>query len=346
AKVNAGAGIGLLGGFHAFEAGGWGSSALAPLLPFEPDRLARQAFDQPVRESLHRAGPLEMLPDRQFGGVSILRLGKSDQETRAAWQGMPPLEGANDLGRLVPTAKPLAVTGAGHPLLVGREFGAGRVLAFAADSTWRWVMQGAGEQHRRFWRQLVLWLARQDDKEKDSLWVRLAQRRVSPGTVLAFDAGVTKPDGTATADVAIEAVAVSPTGKPRPVRVPKRGESFAGTLADFDEPGDWKLVVTATRPGAAGLERTARFTVFRQDLELANPRANQLLMRQLAEATAGGVRSPEELSDIFAEIKDKPAAFETLEQWSYTPWDKWPMFLLLAGCLCTEWLLRKRWGLV
>ncbi|MCX7413062.1 MAG: hypothetical protein NTW36_06460 [Planctomycetia bacterium] len=346
-KVNAGAGIGLLGGFHAFEAGGWGSSALAPLLPFEPDRLARQAFDQPVRESLHRMGPLEMLPDRQFGGVSILRLGKSDQETLAAWRGMPPLEGANDLGRLVPTAKPLAVTGDGHPLLVGREFGAGRVLAFAADSTWRWVMQGAGEQHRRFWRQLVLWLARQDDKEKDSLWVRLAQRRVSPGTVLAFDAGVTKPDGTATADVAVEAVAVSPTGKPRPVRVPKRGDSFAGTLADFDEPGDWKLVVKANRPGAAaGLERTARFTVFRQDLELANPRANQLLMRQLAEATAGGVRSPEELSEIFEEIKGKPAAFETLEQWSYTPWDKWPMFLLLAGCLCTEWLLRKRWGLV
>ena len=346
-KVNAGAGIGLLGGFHAFEAGGWGSSALAPLLPFEPDRLARQPFDQPVRESLHRTGPLEMLPDRQFGGVSILRLGKSDQETLAAWRGMPPLEGANNLGRLVPTAKPLAVTGDGHPLLVGREFGAGRVLAFAADSTWRWVMQGAGEQHRRFWRQFVLWLARQDDKEKDSLWVRLAQRRVSPGTVLAFDAGVTKPDGTATADVAVEAVAVSPTGKPRPVRVPKRGDSFAGTLADFDEPGDWKLVVKANRPGAAaGLERTARFTVFRQDLELANPRANQLLMRQLAEATAGGVRSPEELSEIFDEIKGKPAAFETLEQWSYTPWDKWPMFLLLAGCLCTEWLLRKRWGLV
>ena len=35
------------------------------------------------------------------------------------------------------------------PLLVGREYGDGRVLAFATDSTWRWVMQGAGEQHRR-----------------------------------------------------------------------------------------------------------------------------------------------------------------------------------------------------
>ena len=81
-------------------------------------------------------------------------------------------------------------------------------------------------------------------------------------------------------------------------------------------------------------------------MELANPRANPLLMRQLAEVTGGGPRSPEELADIFDEIKNKPAAFDTLEQWSYTPWDKWPMFLLLAALLCTEWLLRKRWGLV
>jgi hypothetical protein len=346
-RVKAGAGIGLLGGFHAFEAGGWGSSALAPLVPFEPDRLARQAFDQPVRESLHIPGPLQMLPERQFGGVSILRLGKTDQETLAAWRAMPPLEGANDLGRLTPTAKPLAVTDDGRPLLVAREFGEGRVLAFAADSTWRWAMQGAGEQHRRFWRQLVLWLARKDDQEGDSLWVRLAQRRLSPGASLAFDTGVTKADGTPVNDMAIEAVAISPSGKPRAVRVPRKGDAFAGAVVGFDEPGDWKLVLRAARDGQAKqLERTARFTVFRQDLELANPRANPLLMRQLAEATGGGVRSPEELADIFDEIRGKPAAFETLEQWSYTPWDKWPMFLLMAGCLCVEWTLRKRWGLV
>jgi hypothetical protein len=346
-KVNAGAGIGLLGGFHSFEAGGWGSSPLGPLLPFEADRLARQPFDQPVREGLHLKGPLQMLPDPRFGGVSILRFGKNDQETRAAWLGMPPLEGANDLGRLAPTAKPLAVTADGKPLLVAREFGEGRVLAFAADSTWRWAMQGAGEQHRRFWRQLILWLARQDEKEKDSLWIRLAQRRLTPGATLSFDAGVTRPDGTALVDATLEAVAVSPSGKQRAVRVPKRGEVFSGTVVEFAEPGDWKVVAKAVRPGIeAPLERTARFTVFRQDMELANPRANPLLMRQLAEATSGGVRLPEELPEIFAEIGNAPAAFETLEQWSYTPWDKWPMLLVMAGCLCAEWVLRKRWGLV
>jgi hypothetical protein len=49
AKVNAGAGIAFLGGFHAFEAGGWGSTVVGQLLPFEADRLARQPFDQPIR---------------------------------------------------------------------------------------------------------------------------------------------------------------------------------------------------------------------------------------------------------------------------------------------------------
>ncbi|MFM9058043.1 MAG: hypothetical protein ACKOSQ_02760, partial [Planctomycetaceae bacterium] len=208
-KVNEGAGIGFLGGMHAFEAGGWAESKLGPLVPFEPDALARQPFDQPVREGLHVPGPVKMVPDPQFGGVSILKLG-TDGDQRAAWAALPPLDGANRLGRLVPAAKTLAVTPDGTPLLVAREYGAGRVLAFAADSTWRWVMQGAGEQHRRFWRQFVLWLARQDDAERDSLWITLAQRRIQPGTPLEFDAGLRAADGTAPADAMLEARVVAP----------------------------------------------------------------------------------------------------------------------------------------
>jgi hypothetical protein len=345
-RVRAGAGIGLLGGFHAFEAGGWASSALGPAMPFVADRLARQPFDEPVRPSLHLEGPLQLFPDTRFGGVSILRLGQTDEETRAAWQRMPALEGANDLGRLVPEAKRLANTADGRPLLVAREYGTGRVAAFAADSTWRWAMQGAGEQHRRFWRQFVLWLARQDGTEADSLWVRLGQRRIAPGMTIGCDAGVTQPDGSAAGDVELDAIAVSPAGQPRPVRLPRRGEGFAGTLSGFTEPGDWKLVVKATRPGREPLERSTRFTVVRQDLELANPRANPLLMRQLAESTSGGTRAPEELTDVFDEIRNQPAAFETLEQWSASPWDTWPALLLLVGLLILEWILRKKFGLV
>ena len=346
-KVGKGAGLGLIGGFHAFEAGGWGSSPLGPALPFEADRLARQSFDEPMRPGLHVEGAVRMLPDPRFGSISILRLGKTDEDSRAAWEAMPTLEGANRLGRLVPTTKTLAAAADGVPLLAGREYGQGRVLAFAADSTWRWVMQGAGDQHRRFWRQFVLWLARQDDAEQDTLWVRLAQRRISPGTPLPFDTGLTRPDGTADPGVTLEATVVAPDGQRRPVRVGRQGEAFAGVIAECAEPGDWTLVVRATKPGGGEpRERSARFTVFRQDLELANPRSNPLLMRQLAEATTGGVRLPEELPAVFAEIAARPPTFESKEQWSFAPWDTWPMLLAMAACLGVEWFLRKRWGLV
>ena len=346
-RVDQGAGIGLLGGFHAFEAGGWAGSALGPLVPFQPDRLAQQPFDEPVREGLHLRGPLAMLPDPKFGGISILRLGDAGADPRAAWEKLPPLAGANRLGRLTDTAKPLAVTADGQPLLVAREYGAGRVLAFAADSTWRWAMQGAAEEHRRFWRQLVLWLARKDDAEADSLWLRLAQRRIAPGSPLEFDAGIMGPEGQPRVDVPLEAAVISPAGQSRPVRMVPAGETFSGTVSAGDDPGDWTLVVRGRLPGVPEpLERSARFTVFRQDLELANPRANPLLMRQLAETTTGGVRLPEELPGIFEEIAARPAEYESREQWSFTPWDTWPMLLLLAGCLTAEWYLRKKWGLV
>jgi len=343
ARVEAGAGIGLLGGFHAFEAGGWGSSPLGRLLPYEKDALARQRFGEPIRADLHEPGPLQLLPDRRFGGVSILRQAETAAESLALWQSLPPLDGANRLGRLLPMAKPLAVTADGRPLLVAREYGLGRVLTFAADSTWRWAMQGAGEVHRRFWRQLVLWLARRDDADGETLWLKLARRRITVGSPLAFDTGITRPDGTLVEGLDLSAVAIAPTGESRPVRLLRQGESCTGTITGCAEPGDWRLLV---RSGPDQNEIAARFTVFRQDLELANPRANALLMRQIAGVTEGGVRLPEELPDIFTELADEPAEFTTAEQWSASLWDSWPLLAVLVGCLCLEWYLRKRWGLV
>jgi hypothetical protein len=347
-RVEAGAGIGLLGGFHAFEAGGWGSTPLRPLLPFEKDPLARQRFDEPLREGVHMPGLLPMLPHPRFGTISILRLGDTEAASLAAWRSLPPLHGGNQLGRLTPLARPLAVTTGDRPLLVGRDYGLGRVLAFAADSTWRWVMQGHAEEHRRFWRQLILWLAKKDDADGETLWVRPAQRRIAAGMPLAFDAGITRPDGTLVEGVMLDAVAISPTGAERPVRLARRGETYAGSVSGADAPGDWRLVVTARRAGENGpaMERTCRFTVTRQNLELAAPRANALLMRQVAEETNGGPRLPEELPEIFSELADQPATFTTSEQWSITLWDSWPLFLLLVLTMCLEWFLRKRWGLV
>jgi len=288
-------------------------------------------------------GPIKIVPDKQFGGVSVLRLGQTVEESDAIWAGLPPLDGANRLPRLLPVAKTLAVTEAGLPLLVAREYGLGRVLVFAVDSTWRWAMEGSSELYKRFWRQFVLWLARRDDFEGERLWLKLARRRISVGSPLVFDAGLTTADGTLVKGNALSATVIDPAGNSRYVRLVKNGESFSGTVTGCSEPGDWRVAVKVDPQGG---EAVARFVVYRQDLELANPRANTLLMQQIASATDGGVRLPEELSSIFKEIGQAPPIYNTSEEWSVSLWDNWITLVMVAGCLCTEWFFRKRWGLV
>ena len=344
-RVGQGAGLGLLGGLHAFEAGGWGSTPLQPALPFERDPLSRQRFDEPIRESLHLRGPLQMLPDERFGGISILRLADTPAENLATWRELPPLEGANTLGPLAAAARPLAVSQAGDPLLVAKNYGTGRVAALAVDSTWRWVMQGEDRAHRRFWRQFIFWLASRDDITDDALWVRPAQRRISAGMPLSFNAGLRKADGEPIEDAVVEAEIVAPDGTKRPVRLVRDGESWAGQLTDCTQPGDWTIAAAAGRDGQPVASREARFTVFRQDLEMANPIANGLVMRQLAEETGREPQLAEDIAAIFEELLERPAVYESEAEWNWSLWDSWPMLLMTVGLLSLEWFLRKRWGL-
>ncbi|MDA0816580.1 MAG: hypothetical protein O2946_03340 [Planctomycetota bacterium] len=344
-RVGQGAGLGLLGGLHAFEAGGWGSTPLQPALPFERDPLSRQRFDEPIRESLHLRGPLQMLPDERFGGISILRLADTPAENLAAWRELPPLEGANILGPLAAAARPLAVSQAGDPLLVAKNYGTGRVAALAVDSTWRWVMQGEDRAHRRFWRQFIFWLASRDDITDDALWVRPAQRRISAGMPLSFNAGLRQADGEPIEDAVVEAEIVAPDGTKRPVRLVRDGESWAGQLTDCTQPGDWTIAAAAARDGQAVASREARFTVFRQDLEMANPIANGLVMRQLAEETGREPQLAEDIAAIFEELLERPVVYESEAEWNWSLWDSWPMLLVTVGLLSLEWFLRKRWGL-
>ena len=344
-RVGQGAGLCLLGGLHSFEAGGWGATPLQPALPFARDPLSRQPFDEPVRESLHLRGPLQMLPHERFGSISILRLADTPAENLAAWKALPALEGANVFGQLAPAAQPVAVSEDGNPLLIAKNYGTGRVAALAVDSTWRWVMQGADDAYRRFWRQFIFWLASRDDIGDDSLWVRPSQRRISAGTPLAFNAGLRRADGEPIEEAVLEAEVVAPDGSKRPLRLIRDGESWAGQVSDCSTPGDWTIAATAQRDGQLVASKEARFTVFRQDLEMANPVANGLLMRQLAEETGREPQPAEEIAAIFEELLERPAVYANEAEWSWSLWDTWPLLLLTVLTMSLEWFLRKRWGL-
>jgi len=347
AAVQAGAGFMMLGGIQSFGAGGYGNTPLAGVLPLVIDQFERQNMGEPVRADLHLpvGTKSKMRPTRAGLTHSLMQLG-AGAENAKAWDALPALEGANRFNRLTPGATVLAESEDGKPLLVARDFGRGRVLAFAGDSTWRWQLGGHEAAHKRFWRQVVLWLSHKDQSSDNTVWVKLDERRYSPGTRVEFAAGARGPNGEPVTDAQYEAEVVRPDGTRSPARIRQEGEDAAGMYLDAQAPGDYTLIVKARRGTEQLGSAQARFLVFDQDLELDNPAADRGALESLAAMTSGRTVAPEQLSELFAQLKEQLKDLEVETLVKHTLWDGWLFFLLMVALLGLEWWWRKKWGLV
>jgi hypothetical protein len=210
-------------------------------------------------------------------------------------------------------------------------------------------MGGFGDAHRRFWRQIVLWLAKKDQQTAGRVWIRLAGRRVMRGSRVDFSLGADDTQGAPVRSAQFTTTVKTPDGSVEEVRPSKSGEGWAATFRNANKPGDYLITVKAT-DGAKDLGTAeARFLVPQQDLELDRPAAEPTLMAQLAkttEAAGGAALAAEELPDLLKRLANKPPELKEEVIAKVTYWDTWPFFLIFVGLLGTEWYLRKRWGLV
>lgn len=351
AAVERGRGMAMLGGWHSFGAGGYGDSPLADVLPIEIDRLERQDFDASLRGDLHLPGPLQLLPAADH---PLTRLAASG-ELAGLWKKLPPLSGANKFTK-VKDAAGVRVVGedaAGRPLLVVGNYGSGRVLAMAGDSTWRWWMQGHETEHKRFWRQVVLWLAQRDQDEQDEVWIKLDQRRFQPGGRVTFTAGARSATGESLADAELTATLIPPNGQRKSISLIRDRDHFRGVIDAVTEPGDYAIELEARRGNPSLGQARGEFLVFDQDLELSNAATDHAQLARLAEMTqsvGGRLVAAEQLPALLAEIRDRPPelAIEVQEKWQLgdTGPDAWLLFAAFLALLTGEWYFRKRWGLV
>ena len=355
------AGLIMLGGYHSFGPGGYGATPLADVLPVrmplaaDGGSLVRQLFDDDGDRAIaHLAGPLKMRPaTRRIRPHAVTRLAEDRAENAAMWSKLPPLDGANKFDGVKSGAQVLLETDQGAPLLVTQSFGGAKnVLAFAGDSTWRWCMEGYAVQHRRFWRQVVLFLVGSDEPTKGSVWIKLDKRQLRPAQRSQFTVGVRSSTGQAISDAEISVHVILPDGSQRPVTLGSQDEEVSGWFRETQQAGEYKIVATAKRDGKVYGTKSARFRVDVTNLELANRSANPSKLARLAEMTkdAGGkVVAPEQLDALVKELQSQPA--EMIEQHRHSRlgdhwWDAGTMFLIVVALLGVEWFLRKKWELV
>jgi hypothetical protein len=343
----------MAGGFHSFGAGGFRSTPLVDVLPIRMGPAERQNFGEPIRPDMHTSGQVRLQPTRAGSEHWILDLGRGTNNLDT-WAKLPPLAGANRFERQSikrGTARVLAETDGPErlPLLVTGDWGSGRVLAFAGDSTWRWRTYGFEEELKRFWRQVVLWLAKKDQATEGEVWIELAQRRISPGDEVRFTVGARSPEGQSVDEAHFTAELQFADEEPTPLEISRRGGAWVGAAGPLRTPGDFTIRASARTEQQSLGTAQARFLVLDQDIELDNPVADPDLLENLARMTAEvGGRSlpPEGLPELIDELAGRSAELEEKFVRKLTLWDNWPVLLLFVGVVGTEWFLRKKWGLV
>jgi hypothetical protein len=311
-----------------------------------------------VSPEQHHFKPLQMLPTARGEQQHYVMRLDVPAKNRSRWESLPTLQGANRF-RVKPDAvvETLAVAADGTPLLLAHEVGQARVMAFAADTTYQWVLKGHKEDHQRFWRQLILYLARKEFDSDQPVWVRVDPRNYTPKQRVALtfgartDEGKPLPDADFTVDVSHTQIDPK-TKKPRKHNSrpqPRRsGDESTAEFLNTADAGDYWVRVTARNDGQPlGYEAWTRFIVDALDPETDNPAADHALLKDIAELSGGQAMRPEKLESLLGRMRKEGIGNAEITQVTRTRlWDNWPFLGLFVALMSLEWLLRKKRGLV
>jgi uncharacterized membrane protein len=360
-----GTGLMMLGGYESFGNSDWANTPIARLLPVELDATGQ--VDTPV----------QMVPTYQGLRHYVLRLADNETDNSTLWSRLPKLDGMTRLGRVKPGAIVLARSDTGDkgdPVLVGQMFfGNGRTLAFAGDTTWKWHRseEGVGA-HARFWRQIVLWLAKRDEAD-GNLLVLPDTRRLPAGGKLGFGVrlrgkgGVDIPEK----DAHFEVTVVDPQKNETKVPTAREHGSERGTFWKTDVPGEYILIARGWGKDADGKPidnlppARARFMVYQDDAEMSRQAADHEFLTKLANAGGGKFHQAENLRQFLKELATQPLPQSKPKARLWPDWRRNPpsralndqlavltssgiltCFVLFVSLLCLEWFLRRYWGLV
>ena len=332
----------LVLGAKSFEAQGLVGTALEDVLPVDLHdrgsgvvRTAARA-GQPYRVRLTADG--EVHP--------VMRIGNSFEDTAKRWSAVPPLAGATSLGALRPGAQILAVTDAGdgvRPIVAVQRYGRGRSMVFAGEASWRWRMQlpSSDRTHELFWRQVARWLS---SASPDRV-AAAPMSNITPGTTEQLAVDVRDEAFQPVRDAQVTTRVTAPGGEVhelKPTLLDARTGRYAAP-ARFEQPGVYRIVSEARR-GPVVLGTSQQWVLAgAADLEMADPRLNEDVLRRVSRASGGRYLETADLSrlpSLLSSSADEPGPPRLQELW-HNIW----IFTGVVALLGVEWFLRRRWGL-
>jgi uncharacterized membrane protein len=334
-----GGGVLFLGGRFGLSEGGYAATSIAEMLPVHLP---------PAGTTFQRVYSNTELATAGLDSV-LCRLDDDPQKNAEKWKKMPEIANWQLVGDPKPGAALLAeVIPPGHrktPLLVTEPYGRGRTAVLATGGMWRWQMRSdhTDKTLPNFWRQMMRFLVNDtpgtvvagtpqqvlQDEDRFPLRVEVRDKSYQPLGSAIVQAHFVGPDGLS------DTIRLQPAGSEAGVytaewSAPRAGAYLAEVTASVNNAEIGRDVLTFRRnDGVAENFRTTQ---------------NRDLLERLSQQTGGRYYAPRDARHLADEIAYSEAGItsrETLDLWDL------PIVLLLALALrSTEWLLRRRWGVV
>ncbi|MDW8246700.1 MAG: MG2 domain-containing protein [Sandaracinaceae bacterium] len=280
----------------------------------------------------------------------IVALHADPSANKIAWKRVPPFHGLNRVLRLRPWGhlllghpSVLGEDGKPLPVLVVGERGEGRVLVLLTDSTWRWAFQpaeedeGEGLAYERFWDAAVRWLIRDPSFEPSR--ITTDQERYGPGAQMHVEVLLRHQTYRPIAGQGFRLRLMNSKGAQAwslEARTDSQGQARIECPAPR-EAGGYRLIA---EDEAGNAKASEVFVVEEGGQELADPRPDPELMRELAAKTGGVFQKIEEAGSL----KDFVALARPLRRITRSKPFASPAFVVpLLLLLGLEWILRRRW---
>jgi uncharacterized membrane protein len=336
-----GGGILFLGGRSSLSDGGWAASSLNELLP---------TFLPVGNRNFHRnAATVELTSEGMDSPITKL-LDEPD-ENAVRWKKLTYLADYEDAGTPKPGATVLANLHAGRrklPLLITQNYGHGRTAIMATGGTWRWQMSEAlgDPSHDLFWQQLLRWLVA---ATPGPVVASVPDRLLMDQGHVQLIAQVRDKQFEQAPNAHVAAHIVGPDGV----------NALVDLAPSQNTPGSYQTEWTAEKNGSYLAEVTAEsagnppqdlgrdvVTFQRQDgvAENFHTEQNRHLLEQLSSETGGRYWKPSDLKNLPRDISYSEAGISVRN--TKELWDMPIVFLLLLGLPLTEWLLRRKWGVI
>jgi uncharacterized membrane protein len=335
-----GGGLLFLAGRFGLAEGGYTKEPFTDLLPVTLPNHKNTYHIAPAYVDLTMAGRESML----------CRLVEDPDANAERWKKLPYIMNWQEAGTPKAGALVLAesIPGNGrnrYPLLVTENFGRGRTAVFASSGSWRWQMLQPVEDktHETFWQQMMRWLV---TGTPGPVVLTTSAETISDDSHAKLRAEVRDKTYTPAPDAQVEARVIGPDGSSSTVPMRPDPSETGVYMADVSAPATGSYVAEAVaRRGNEELGRGV--AAFRREDGVAEDfhiEQNRELLERLASQTGGHYYRPADAARIGDEITYSQAGLsvrQTLELWNM------PFLFLLALVLrSSEWLLRRRWGLI